>query len=60
MSGMEATRFDFLMRNETALLTQQEISDGWHFCQEYDGLLMKVWTMGCICDLRARDSGGVA
>ena len=57
MSGMNADRFDFLMRYETARLTEEEIQDGWHFCQEYDGLLMKVGTMGCICDLRANDMG---
>ncbi len=60
MSGIDAKRFDYLMRNETALLTEQEIEEGWHFCQEYDGLLMKVGTMGCICDLKPCDSGGMA
>lgn len=52
MSGIAPERFDYLMSNETAPLNEQEIADGWHFCQEFDGLLMKVGTMGCICDMR--------
>lgn len=52
-TGMDAARYDYLMRNETALLTPDEIAKGWHFCQEYDGLLMIVGTRGCICDMRA-------
>lgn len=53
MSGMDPLRFDFLMSNETATLTEQEVAEGWHFCQEYDGVLMLFGTMGCICDMRA-------
>lgn len=60
MSGMDAERFEFLMRYETATLTEKEISEGWHFCQEFDGLLMHVGTMGCICDMRASDNEGHA
>lgn len=60
MNGMDPARFDQLMRDETALLNHEEVALGWHFCVEFDGLLMKVGTMGCICDLPKCDMGGTA
>lgn len=37
---MTEQRFDALMRNVASSLTQEEIAEGWHFCNEFDGLLV--------------------
>jgi hypothetical protein len=29
-----------LMNSDTEPLTEQELKEGWHFCPEWDGLLM--------------------
>jgi hypothetical protein len=29
-----------LMNSDTEPLTEQEVKEGWHFCPEWDGLLM--------------------
>lgn len=60
MSGMDPARFDQLMRDETALLNHEEVAMGWHFCRDFDGLLMKVGALGCTCELPQVDSGGEA
>ena len=33
-------RYDALMRDESVKLTDAEIAAGWHFCYEFDGLLV--------------------
>ncbi len=38
---MIADRFTFLMKNQEESLTSEEVAEGWHFCNEFDGLLVK-------------------
>jgi hypothetical protein len=37
---MNNERYWFLMNNDNENLTQDEISQGWHFCMCWDGLLI--------------------
>lgn len=37
---MTKERYEFLMSDIDASLTQQEIDEGYHFCPEWDGLLI--------------------
>jgi hypothetical protein len=37
---MDDTRYALLMRDDAARLTTEEQRDGWHFCPEWDGLLV--------------------
>lgn len=37
---MTSNRYKELMADDTAQLTDAEIAAGWHFCQDYDGLLV--------------------
>ena len=37
---MTAERYNALMGDERLCLDWQEISEGWHFCHEFDGLLV--------------------
>jgi hypothetical protein len=37
---MEDDRYYQLMRNDDVELTAEEIGEGWHFCWEWDGLLV--------------------
>jgi hypothetical protein len=42
-------RYDALM-NEKAELTKEEIEDGWHFCCEWDALLIHPsWEESKVC-----------
>lgn len=45
---IEPSRFAELMHGQ-ADLTSQEISDGWHFCPDWDGLLTRFGEHGCPC-----------
>ena len=38
---MTRERFNELMRRLDMLLTPEEEAEGWHFCNEFDGLLVK-------------------
>ncbi len=42
--GMTQARFDFLMQpfegDESVMLTAKELANGWHWCDEWDGLLI--------------------
>lgn len=38
---MTTDRFHALMRDDTLALTPEEQAEGWHFCHEFDGLLVK-------------------
>ena len=44
--GMSQERWDYLMKpfdgDESVMLTAQELADGWHWCDEWDGLLIHV------------------
>lgn len=37
---MTAQRYSELMCNESQSLTTEELKKGWHFCWEWDGLLV--------------------
>lgn len=37
---MERKRWTELMEKQHLLLSAEEISEGWHFCREWDGLLV--------------------
>lgn len=37
---MNPGRFNFLMSYENAQLTKEEVAEGWHFCFDWDGLLI--------------------
>jgi hypothetical protein len=37
---MDDKRWQELMDNDDLRLTDQEIKEGWHFCPEFDGLLI--------------------
>ena len=42
--GMSQERWNYLMQpfdgDESVMLTAQELADGWHWCDEWDGLLI--------------------
>lgn len=37
---MTNERYKFLMDNEGSSVTDEEFKEGWHFCYEWDGLLV--------------------
>lgn len=37
---MNIDRYEALSRNDELKLTPEEIAEGWHFCDEFDGLLV--------------------
>jgi|GEM_PF-6976363 hypothetical protein len=39
-NGMDLCRWKEVMNDESKRLTNEEISKGWHFCYEFDGLLV--------------------
>lgn len=39
--NMTKERYKELTSNEDAKLTEQEFAEGWHFCNEFDGALVK-------------------
>ena len=38
---MTKARWEKLMDDDNAQLTTDEIAEGWHFCREFDGLLVQ-------------------
>lgn len=38
---MTNERYNELMTNDKLSLTKEEVAIGWHFCNEFDGLLVK-------------------
>ena len=52
---MTGKRYTELNVDQNLKLTDQEKADGWHFCKEWDGMLIhKDWpeSKGCICEGR--------
>lgn len=41
---MTSERYNELMGNKDASLTNEEVMEGWGFCNEYDGLLLNTVT----------------
>lgn len=39
---MTNERWTHLMEDETLRLTQDELNEGWHFCPDWDGLLINT------------------
>lgn len=37
---MNSARYRELMDSQEAMLTIEEVKEGWHFCGEFDGLLV--------------------
>ena len=37
---MTEERYKLLMANDNESLTPEEIAEGWHFCPDWDGLLI--------------------
>ena len=56
---MDHARYARLMISDAEPLTEREIADGWHFCPEWDGLLigpgMDEWD-DCPCGLLPREA----
>lgn len=52
---MNSQRFNDLMRDDSLPLTPREIKEGWHFCPEYDGLLMQFWECDNVCGWEPAD-----
>lgn len=58
MFGMTKERYNELMaKDSTAELTVSEWANGWHWCPDFDGLLLTPldpdhpeWTEGCLCE----------
>lgn len=49
---MERDRYDALMWHDEGELTPEEIADGWHWCWDWDGLLVGPGMMEmdcCVC-----------
>lgn len=44
-------RYKELSKSNSLPLTQEEIKAGWHFCYEYDGMLVGpgMDVAGCLC-----------
>lgn len=50
---MTDKRYEALNRSDTLSLTEEEIKEGWHFCLDFDGLLVGPETAEatvCICN----------
>lgn len=57
---MTVTRWAQLMDNEELNLTEQEIDEGWHFCFEFDGLLVGPGMEEqkfCRCEIENQEGG---
>lgn len=47
---MKDERYLELERNPKAALTDDEIAEGWHFCEEWDGMLINdKWPEAEVC-----------
>lgn len=46
---MRGERYRYLMENDDVHLTDEEIKLGWHFCNEFDGLLVPEYDF-CRCE----------
>lgn len=50
---MTDDRYQELMTNDEAVLTKDELAEGWHFCADWDGLLIShssVEYQYCTCE----------
>lgn len=51
---MTNERFEQLMRDDSASLTTDELLLGWHFCPEWDGLLVRAG-VDEVCNVAERE-----
>lgn len=49
---MTQDRYDALMRDDQLDLTDEEVAEGWHFCVDFDLLLLRFGLDGCTCAVR--------
>lgn len=47
---MTNERYAALMASTTLELTSEEREEGWHWCADFDGLLVKWPHPGCCCE----------
>jgi hypothetical protein len=48
--GMTRERYDYLNRTMESRLTPEEVAAGWHFCLDWDGMLIhKTWPEAECC-----------
>jgi hypothetical protein len=47
---MNKDRHKQLMDDTTANITRKEAIDGWHFCPDWDGALIKIGEDNCPCE----------
>lgn len=56
--NMTAQRYRELSRSDTHDLTPEEIADGWHFCPDWDGMLIHTLDIeyeACCCERKKID-----
>lgn len=56
---MTDERYNQLTRNYSLKLTQEELEEGWHFCREYDELLIGPGMEEqacCLCPFLKKDA----
>jgi len=56
---MSNARYAALMDSDSLLLTQEEKDAGYHFCHDWDGLLVGLGTMewdGCTCGITPKEA----
>jgi len=54
MHGMTQARWDTLMQQDDIYLTLEEMNNGWHWCECWDGLLVHaddVEFKSCTCQI---------
>lgn len=57
-TGMSKERWEFLERNIASHITQDDIDNGWHFCEDWDCMLIhKSWPEmeSCTCEFGRKD-----
>ena len=55
---MTDERWEQLMKDDSLLLTMEESDEGWHFCPDWDGLLIGPGMMeleSCLCSKEPDD-----
>ncbi len=56
---MDSQRFKYLDRDEEGKLTQEELDQGWHWCYDFDGMLVGPGTVEaehCSCNTALKDA----
>lgn len=59
MTAMSHARWEAVMNDPSVYLTDEERADGWHFCCDWDGLLVGPGTMEwdcCTCGITPKEA----